>query len=98
MLHVERYTSAAPNSEAAAAGLGRFRVPTRTRVADAQISPMTLDEIAEQHWNAQRDEATAMARQEASEEAALHAVAALNEATDRLDEARERAQEALSAD
>lgn len=109
MLYIERYTSpidslisgtfgSADGQGSAATGIGRFRIAVGAPCTDAQIVPTGLDEIGEAMLTEDRHAAMDAARQEAREEAARTAVEALNQATDRLDASRERAEEALSAD
>ncbi|QDV04993.1 flagellar assembly protein H [Planctomycetes bacterium Poly30] len=114
MLYIERHTSpidslvsgtfgsktgqGSPGSASGATGMGRFRIATAATCVEAQVVPTGLDEMGAALLTAEREVAMEAARQEAREEAMQTAVKALNAAADRLDEAREFAEEALSAD
>lgn len=109
MLYIERYTSpidslisgsfgSAQGQGSGAIGLGRYRVAVGAPCKDAQIIPGTLDDHGNGLMAARREEDLGLARQEGHDEATAHAVKALNAATDRLDEARGLAEEALSSD
>ncbi len=109
MLYIERYTSpidslvsgtfgSSEGQGSGAVGLGHFQVAVGAPCTDASVSDLPFDQLAEGIARAEQDAALEIAREEARQEAAGHAVAALNEATVRLDEARALAEEALSAD
>lgn len=114
MLYIERYTSpidslvsgtfgstagrGSHGSGSGATGVGRFRIATAAPCTDAQIVPTGLDEIGAAMQMADRQAAMESARQEARAEAVQTAANALQGATERLDAARERAEEALGAD
>lgn len=77
---------------------GHVRVRTAAAPVEARLVEGSLDAVADSLHAARLDEAVSAARREAFEEAARTAARALESAMARIDEARERAVEALSTD
>ncbi len=108
MLYIETYTSpidalvvgawgGADGLMSGATGVGRFRVAVGATCVEAKKSERSLDEIGEDLLRADRETAMGIARQEGHDDATAHAVNALNAATERLDRAREDAEEGLAS-
>lgn len=109
MIYIERYTSPIESlisgsyggSEglgSSATAMGRFRVVVGAPCIDASMSTVPFDVVAEHLASTELETALDIAREETRSEILGQAAAGLNAATERLDEARATAEEALSAD
>ena len=108
MLYIETYTSpidalvtgawgGSDGLTSGATGAGRFRIAVGSTCTDAKETDRSLDQIGEDILQVDRDAAIKIARKEGHDDATAHAVSALNAAAERLDQAREDAEEGLAA-
>ena len=108
MLYIESYTSpidtlvsgswgGADGLVSGATGVGRFRIAVGATCVDAKENEKSLDQVGAELERVDREAAMEVARQEGREDATAHAVSALNAATEKLERAREDAEDGLAA-
>ncbi len=108
MLYIETYISpidtlvagswgGADGQQSAATGVGRFRVAVGDTCVDVRKTDRSLDEIGAEMLRSDREAAMKIARQEGHDDATSNAVNALNQATEKLTQARIDAEESLAA-